>query len=136
MRVFLDTNVVLDFLTGREPFADAAEAVVEYCTWDGNAGGITTLSACNIVYVLAKALGRTEAEAKLGQLLELLELIGVSPESVRRGLQAPHTDFEDEVQLSEALAWRAEAVVTRDVRGFKASPIPVFRPSEFVERFL
>ena len=31
MKVFLDANVILDYLTDRQPFADDAEAVVDFC---------------------------------------------------------------------------------------------------------
>jgi len=82
VKIFLDTNVILDYLTEREPFADDAEAVIELCTHDGNRGVLTTLSACNVVYVLSKIIGRHSAEARLAQLLDLLGLTGVAPESV------------------------------------------------------
>jgi len=79
VKIFLDTNVILDYLTEREPFADDAEAVIELCTHDGNEGVLTTLSACNVVYVLSKIVGRRTAEIRLAQLLELLAMTGVAP---------------------------------------------------------
>ena len=41
MKVFLDANVILDYLTDRQPFADDAEAVVDFCVAEGNVGKIT-----------------------------------------------------------------------------------------------
>ena len=134
MRIFLDTNVVLDFLTGREPFVDDAEEVIELCTHDGFCGVFTTLSACNAVYALAKAIGRREAETRLSDFVELVGLVGVRPESITNNLLGPHSDFEDSVQLSEAVTWQADAIVTRDKRGFAGSEIPVYTPSEFLEK--
>ena len=49
MKVFLDANVILDYLTDRQPFADDAESVIEFCASEGNVGKITTLTACNAV---------------------------------------------------------------------------------------
>ena len=134
MRVFLDTNVVLDFLTGREPFVDDAEEVIELCTHDGICGVFTTLSACNAIYILAKVIGRREAEARLRQFVDLVGLVGVRPESITDNLLGSHSDFEDAVQLSEAATWQADAIVTRDKRGFADSEIPVYTPSEFLEK--
>ena len=57
MKVFLDANVILDYLTDRQPFADDAETVIEFCASEGNVGKITTLTACNAVYILSKVIG-------------------------------------------------------------------------------
>lgn len=135
MKIFLDTNVILDYLTEREPFADDAEAVIELCTHDGNQGVMTTLSACNVIYVLAKIIGKRAAEMRLAQLLELLGLTGVAPDSVRMNLAQEHPDFEDSVQLSEAEKWNADVIVTRDKDGFAQSQILILTPSEFLSRF-
>lgn len=136
MKVFLDTNVVLDYLTDRAPFADDAEAVIELCSRTGNQAVLTTLSACNIVYILSKYIGKDEAEARLRDLLALLGLVGVDPQSVIDNLAKPHVDFEDSVQISEAERWGADVIVTRDKTGFLFSPIKVKSPSEFVADYL
>jgi len=135
VKIFLDTNVLLDFLTGREPFADDAEAVIELCTHDGNKGVLTTLSACTVIYVLSKIVGRRTAEIRLAQLLELLGLTGVAPDSVLATLTQEHSDFEDAVQLAEALKMNADVIVTRDKDGFTQSTIPILTPAAFLVRF-
>lgn len=50
MRIFLDTNVILDYITNRAAFGEDAEAVVEFCRMDGNEGAFSSLSACDAVY--------------------------------------------------------------------------------------
>ena len=44
MRIFLDTNVILDYHTNRAAFGEGAEAVVEFCRMDGNEGALSTRS--------------------------------------------------------------------------------------------
>ena len=136
MKVFLDANVILDYLTDRQPFADDAEAVVDFCVAEGNVGKITTLTACNAVYILAKVIGKRQAEEKIKELTDLIGLVGVEPESVSKSLAANRIDFEDSVQLAEAIRWGAEAIVTRDKNGFTGSPIPVFAPADFVTKYI
>lgn len=136
MKIFLDANVILDYLTDRQPFADDAESVVEFCATEGNVGKITTLTACNAVYILTKVIGKRQAEEKIRELTDLIGLVGVSPEAVCENLAANHADFEDSVQLAEAIKWGAEAIVTRDKNGFAESPIPVFTPADFVAKYL
>ena len=45
MRLFLDTNVMLDYVTNRAAFGEDAEAVVEFCRRNGNEGAFSSLSA-------------------------------------------------------------------------------------------
>lgn len=135
MKVFLDANVILDYLTDRQPFADDAESVIEFCASEGNVGKITTLTACNAVYILAKVIGKQLAEEKIKELIDLVGLVGVAPESISDNLAANHVDFEDSVQLSEAVKWSADVIVTRDKNGFRDSPIPVFTPADFIAKY-
>lgn len=136
MKVFLDANVILDYLTDRQPFADDAEAVVEFCVSEGNVGKITTLTACNAVYILSKVIGKQQAEEKIKELIDIVGLVGVTPESVSDNLAVKHVDFEDSVQLAEAVKWGADVIVTRDKNGFNESTIPVCTPSDFVAKYI
>ena len=136
MKVFLDANVILDYLTDRQPFADDAEAVVEFCVSEGNVGKITTLTACNAVYILSKVIGKQQAEEKIKELIDIVGLVGVTPESVSDNLAVKHVDFEDSVQLAEAVKWGADVIVTRDENGFSESTIPVCTPSDFVAKYI
>ena len=136
MKVFLDANVILDYLTDRQPFADDAETVIEFCASEGHVGKITTLTACNAVYILSKVIGKQLAEEKIKELIDIVGLVGVDPESVSSNLAASHVDFEDSVQLSEAIKWNAEAIVTRDKHGFSGSPIPVYSPADFILAYM
>lgn len=136
MKVFLDANVILDYLTDRQPFADDAELVVDFCASGDNVGVVTTLTVCNAVYILTKIIGRHLAEEKIKELIDIVGLVGVMPESVSENLAATHTDFEDSVQQSEAVRWNADVIVTRDKSGFPESPIPVYTPADFVGKYL
>ena len=41
MKIFVDANVIIDYLVDRMPFADDAEAVIDACVQDGNEGAFT-----------------------------------------------------------------------------------------------
>ena len=134
MKIFVDTNVIIDYLADRAPFADDAEAVVDACVHDGNEGAITGLSACNAVYILGRAIGRRAAELLVRKVASLIGLLPVDPEVIRANLGAEHPDFEDSLQIAAAVAWGADVIVTRDKAGFSNSPIKVLTPAEFLSR--
>ena len=135
MKIFIDTNVVIDYLVNRMPFADDAEAVIDFCVREGNKGAFTTLSVCNAVYIIGKTTGRHQAELLLKAVAEFLELLPIPPEAIKTNLGEDHPDFEDALQIAAAQEWGAEVILTRDKDGFGNSPIKVFTPTEFLDSF-
>ena len=132
MKIFLDTNVLLDIFMRREPYYDASAQVVYACERGQFTGGFTTLSACNIVYALRTQLGSAQTIEAIRRLVGIIEPIGTSVASLLQSLENPQTDFEDTVQSKCALEWNADTIITRDKSGFTDSAIPVLTPSEFL----
>lgn len=132
MKIFLDANVVIDYLVNRMPFADDAEAVVNVCLMEGNEGAWTGLSACNAVYIIGKSVGNHRAEQLVKAVAEFLRILPICPEVIKTNLGADHPDFEDSLQIAAAQEWNADLIVTRDKDGFINSPIKVLSPSEFL----
>jgi len=132
MKVFLDANVVLDVLLDRAGFCSASELVLSHLADSGDEGALSALSVCNMVYVMRRYMPQAEAEEKVGQLLDLIGIVDTTGLSVRRCLCAGHRDFEDSVQVENAIAWRADIIVSRDKNGFVDSPVPVLSPEDFM----
>lgn len=136
MKLFLDTNVLLDIFMRREPYYDASAQVVYACERGQFTGGFTTLSACNIVYALRKQLGNEQTIEAIRQLVRIIEPIGTSVASLLQSLENPQTDFEDTIQSRCALEWNADSIITRDKSGFASCTIPVLTPSDFLLQHL
>ena len=136
MKIFLDTNVLLDIFMRREPYYDASAQVVYACERGQFTGGFTTLSACNIVYALRKQLGGEQSIEAIRRLVGIIEPIGTSVASLLQGLKDPQTDFEDTVQSQCALEWNADLIITRDKSGFANCSISVLSPSDFLLQLL
>lgn len=132
MRLFLDTNVILDIFMRREPFYAASAQVVYLCESGKHIGGITTLTACNVVYALRKRVGLVKTIGAIKQLLTIVKPISTSVPSLLQSLETPLPDFEDAIQLNCAREWNADVIVTRDKTGFVDSTITVQSPSDFL----
>lgn len=133
MKIFVDANVIIDYLVDRDPFADDAEAVIDVCIKDGNEGAFTGLSACNAVYIIGRETGERAAELLVKEVTSLLGLLPIEPAVIKSNLGAEHPDFEDTLQIAAAQSWGADVIVTRDKTGFANSPIKVLAPSEFLD---
>ncbi len=132
MRVLVDTNVVLDVLLDREPFAEAATqifALVEECRIEGF---LCATTVTTIDYLLAQALVPAKAHEALHRLLSLFEIAPVNRPVLEQALRSEISDFEDAVLEQAGRLVGADVVVTRNVKDFQRSTITVFDPLELI----
>ena len=126
MRILIDTDVLLDFALGREPFASAGKSVISWAEANPGHAAIAWHSLSNIAY-----LAPSGARSFLRELLAFVEVPTVRTSDAVRALQFPMRDLEDALQASAALAFKANFVVSRNARDYRRSPVPAITPKEF-----
>ncbi len=130
MNVLVDTNVVLDFLLDRQPFAVAATelfARIERRELKGTLGATTITT---LAYLAEKAVGRKQAKQQISMLLTLFEIAPVTGDVLRRALAGKGPDFEDAVLYEAGRGVGVEAIVTRNSEDFRDGELPVLSPEE------
>lgn len=130
MRWLFDTNVVLDVLLARQPFAaDAASlfAAVERAEIDGLLGATTVTT---IHYLCEKALGARAAHDHIRCLLDLFGVAPVTEPVLASALDVGFADYEDAVLHEAARAAGTSGIVTRNVKDFKRASLPVYTPEQ------
>lgn len=76
MKALVDTNVIIDALTGREPFREAAEEIFMLAANQIGDLYITASSATDIYYLIRKHLHDTgQAKSAIAKLFELFYLL-------------------------------------------------------------
>jgi predicted nucleic acid-binding protein len=83
-------------------------------------------------YLLNQSLSRSEATRALLRLLELFEIAPVNRPVIEEALQGRMMDFEDAVLAHSANLVGAVAVVTRNTKDFKFSPVKAVDPREIL----
>ncbi|MCK6454456.1 MAG: PIN domain-containing protein [Alphaproteobacteria bacterium] len=132
MNLFLDANVVLDVLAGREPHWRASARVLSVIESGRATGLLSAHSVTTIYYLLSKHLDRRRARAAIVQLLGLVHAAAVDHAVLLQALSLGWKDFEDAVQAAAAMNAKATHLITRDPRDFAALTIPVLTPEEFI----
>ena len=131
--LFLDTNVVVDFLGQREPFVASVIALFQLAEKEKVTLHVSSLSFSHVHYLLRKTVGSAEARSLLLDLAATVAIAPVDSGTMNKALRAGFADFEDAIQYCAARAVPAiEAIVTRDPRGFAAGTLPVLSPIEAV----
>jgi predicted nucleic acid-binding protein len=130
IRVLIDTNVVLDFLQEREPFAENAARLFERIDSGEIDGFIAATTIANIYYIIRRVAGAVVAQDAIAQILADLNICAVDRDVLEQALVLNFQDFEDAVQYACAVVHSVDAIVTRDVSGFVSGKIPVVLPDE------
>ena len=132
MAVLIDTNVIIDFLTTREPFFEASEKVLTKCSEGEVEGYLAFHSVPNLWYILRKA-PEEERRKWLLDLCSFLKVAGANHEEVLKAVRMTEfKDFEDCLQEECAVAEVVDYIVTRNPADFKKSRVKVIEPDDFV----
>jgi predicted nucleic acid-binding protein len=131
-KVLVDTNVAMDYLADRTPFADSAELVFEAAENGEIELWICALSFTTINFLLRRSYGPAPARKALSKLRTLVHVAPVDERCIDRALASDFTDLEDAVQHESAIHSGADIIITRDEQGFKRSRIPVMSPKAFL----
>jgi predicted nucleic acid-binding protein len=132
LKFLVDTNVVLDLMLDRMPFADDAALLFE----QAEHGNISVVLCCTTIttihYIAAKTIGARKAKRAVGRLLSLCEIAPVGRAVLEDALAAEFPDFEDAVLAAAARGAEADAIVTRNAKDFRKAGIPVYDAAQAV----
>jgi len=132
MRILVDTNILVDYLLNRENFFEPAEKVVAICQQELANGAISSQSIADMFYLMRKNFSVAERKTMLLNLCDIFHVEGTDEVKVLCALvNDKFSDFEDCLQMQCALSFRADYIVTRNVKDFAASEIPAVTPEEF-----
>ena len=129
--IFLDTNVIIDFLADRRPFSLTIAEI-----FNASLSGIvkifvSSVSYNNIYYILRQYLSHNQTIKLLIELSEMTEIVDVTKTVIKKSLKSDFKDFEDAIQYKCALTIsKIDFIVTRDSKDFKKSSLPVMNPQE------
>ena len=127
-RILFDTNVVLDVLLDRQPFAEASASAWAAVETGISEGMLAAHTVTTIHYLVRKEMGSIKARRIISAILRVFGVAAVDGAVVQEALQLPFTDFEDAVTAAAARMAGCECIVTRDPKGFRGSPVRPLTP--------
>lgn len=132
VKIFLDTNVVLDLLGKREPFYGDAKLFLGLHSNGLARLQIAECSLGNLYYLAFNVYKLPYAEFTMGELIAACEILSGGKQVIYSSLTSDFKDKEDALQYYTALANKSDFIITRDKKDFKySSDIPVMTPREF-----
>ena len=133
-KIFIDSDVVIDFFTDREPHANPASEL-----FDLNERGkikiyLSAVSINNIYYIVRRYLGHRKTLKVIEELTLITEIVGTTKKEIIQALKNNFKDFEDSVQYASALTINGiDVIITRNIKDYKNSEIAVMTPLNYLK---
>ncbi len=131
MRIFIDTDVLLDVLLAREPHAAGSAAVLDWAEAHPGQASVSWHGLANLHYLSADG-----AERFIRELLRFCEVPATGSAEMLQALDLGFKDLEDAMQTAAALKFKAQAIVTRNTRDYRKSPIAPSTPDEILRHLM
>jgi len=132
--VLIDTDVILDFIFDRKPFAEYATEILNLCAEKKLIGCATPVIISNVYYLLRKVAQHHIVIDKIKQLLSIIEIIKMDKDVVLNALNSNFKDFEDALQNFSAIEnGEIKIILTRNIKDFKKSELVILTPETYLK---
>lgn len=133
-RIFVDTNIVIDLLSRREPFFEEAAELFSLADKKRIELSVSSLTFANTGYVLLQQMDSIKAKSVLRKLKLILKILPLDDKIIGLALNDDNfSDFEDGLQYFTAIEHEQEVIITRNLKDFKNSKIPTVTAKQFIE---
>ena len=144
MRIFLDTNVILEFFIEREDVRTAA-LLFNRLAEEKAELLMTEVSFYTMLFLIDKYLkkelgltGKVRVEALRSiavKIVNSIRIAGHDNDSLLRGVEnMQFKDIEDSCQHEAAVAADCDYIITYNVKDFPHSALPVLSPCDYLHR--
>ena len=133
MKLIIDSNILLDVLYAREPHVEKSLSVWRLCEAGKLQGFVSVLTFANIVYIMRKELDEEKIKDCWEKLSKIFTFVDLRVEDVAMATKRKGKDFEDELQMVAAERVEADYIITRNIKDYKNSLIPVLPPTKFMD---
>jgi predicted nucleic acid-binding protein len=131
-KIFVDSDIVLDVLSEREPFYDSSaeifdlgyEKVIELYT--------TPVVLANVFYILRKKYGIEKSKEYLIKLRLIMKILSIEEKMVDNSLNSKFGDFEDGLQYFTAKEHKIPVIITRNTKDYVEKDVIVQTPDEYI----
>ena len=134
-KVFLDTNVFIDFLARRGQFFSPAAKIVQLSQDQKIELLVSALSFATASFILEShhKLTNEAIVQKFAQFVNMCNVTPVDSLIIDEAIASRFSDFEDAMQYYSAIREGADAIITRNSEDFDAAQIEVYEPQQFLD---
>lgn len=137
MKVFLDTNVLMDSLLDNRPHHEEASLILSASESGIIEGCVSCLTFANMAYAMRKDVGKDKMKEILRKSMALFDVLPMDYSQMLAALDVEAPDFEDVLQYECAKAAECEIIVSSNIRHFKfCKDIEVVATVDYARQFM
>ena len=135
MKLFLDTNVLIDFMSERLPYYMEAATIFTLAVEHKCTVAVSSLSMVTSNYICCDRgnMPLMDWKRKAKTMKAFVEVCSVDTNDIFLSCDSDWSDYEDNVQYEVAKRCACDAIVTRNPHDFKQADIPVLTPDEAID---
>jgi predicted nucleic acid-binding protein len=132
-KIFVDTNIIIDLLSKREFFYEESQELFSLADKNKLELYISALTFANAYCILGQNLKIENSRKILRKFKVLVKVLPLNDKIIDLALDSDFDDFDDAIQYFTAIENDCEIIVTRNLKDFKNSNLPVFTARQFLE---
>jgi len=133
-KIFVDTNIVIDLLSRREPFFEEAASLFSLADKKQIELTVSSLTIANTSYALLRQMDPNKAKTILRKLRLIVNILSLDDKIIGLALNDnTFPDFEDGLKYFTAIENGQELIITRNLKDFKNSKLPTMTAKQFIQ---
>jgi len=133
-KVFVDTDVIIDFLIDRKPYSEQAAIILSLSEYKNIQVCVSALTFANCYYILKKFSSHSKVISKLSQLAEVVEIVDVTKKAILDSLKSNFKDFEYSIQNETAKkVIQIKVLITRNLKDYQNSNLSILSPELYLK---
>ena len=133
IRILADTNIVLDLLAKRTEFLIEAQELFTLSDKNKVKLYVSSLTFANTYYILSQKMKLENARKILRKFKVLVTVLPMDDKIIDLSLVSDFKDFEDAIQYYTAIKNEVDIIITRNLKDFKTSKIPVLTAKDYIQ---
>ena len=131
-KIFVDTDICMDLLSGRKPFNAVAERLFSLADLGKVKLCVSSLCFSHIDYILLTQFKRNDSRKILAKFKTLVTVLSVDDKIIELAIASDFSDFEDAIQYNTAIENHIQILLTRNLKDYKKAQIQVMNPETFL----
>ena len=136
IKVFFDTNIMIDVIGRREQFCQPSLQIMSLADRGLIRIYVSVLSYATASFILGRYNKELDIVNEFSKFMKITTATLVDSSMVEQSVKSGFEDFEDAMQYFSAKHENVDYIITRNKKDFESSDIPVFEPQEFVDYLL
>ncbi len=134
-KVFVDTDIVYDLFSRREPFYEFSARLFTKADRKQVKIYVSSLTFANLNYLLSSLKSEKESRRILSRFKVLVNIVSVDDKIIELALNSEFKDFEDAIQYYCAIESKIKSLITRNLKDYKHAKISVMTAEQYVKQF-